>query len=347
VARLADFDYDLPEELIAQFPARRREDARLLRIDRATGEITHGLFVDFPELLRPGDCLVLNDTQVFPARLVGVRPTRGKAEALLIRQQADGTWQALCKPVARLRPGTEIDFDPSGRRRLVGTVVSRMAEGLCRLRLCHDEPLPGLLDELGRVPLPPYIGRDPVSDIDRERYQTVYARSPGSAAAPTAGLHFSHATLSAIRERGVAVCALTLDIGPGTFRPVTAERIEDHIMHSEAFVLPQQTAEQINAAKAAGGRVVAVGTTSMRTLEAVAGPDGTVEAAAGETDLFITPGYEFRCVDALLTNFHLPRSTLLMLVHAFAGCDLGREAYAEAVARRYRFYSYGDAMFVA
>jgi len=344
--RLADYDFDLPEDLIAQYPADRRDASRLLVVGRATGTVSHGAFTDIPDLIGPQDCLVLNDTRVRRARLLGRRPGGGRAEALLLRPLGEGVWEALCRPTARLRPGIAMDFDPTGARRLIAEVVSRQGEGICHLRLVHGLPLDGLLDELGHVPLPPYIRREDDPAIDPERYQTVYARHSGAVAAPTAGLHFTEEMLARIRARGTAFCALTLHVGLGTFRPVTAERLADHHMHAEEFTLDEPTAKAVNATRAAGGRCVAVGTTCVRTLESCVDETGRVVPRRGVTDLFIRPGYRFRVVDVLLTNFHLPRSTLLMLVSAFAGHELTREAYRIAVAERYRFFSYGDAMLI-
>jgi len=314
-------------------------------VDRLASTWTHARFAELGDYLVPGDCLVLNDTRVIPARLIGQRPTGGRAEALLLRPLPGGSWEALCRPASRLRPGTVIDFDAEGRGRLTGEVTARGPEGICHLRLAHQGPLEAALDAVGHVPLPPYIQRED-GPGDRERYQTVYARNPGAVAAPTAGLHFTEASLAALAEQGVSITRVTLHVGLGTFRPVAVERIEDHVMHSEDFVLPADAAEAVNVSRARGKRVVAVGTTCARVLETCAQPDGRVAPQSGSTRLFITPGYEFRCVDRLLTNFHLPRSTLLMLVFAMMGVELGRQVYAEAVASRYRFYSYGDAMLI-
>ena len=314
-------------------------------VDRRASTWSHARFSDLGDYLVPGDCLVLNDTRVIPARLIGRRLTGGRAEALLLRPLPGGSWEALCRPASRLRPGTVIDFDAEGRGRLTGEVTARGPEGICHLRLAHQGPLEAVLDAVGHVPLPPYIQRADVP-VDRERYQTVYARNPGAVAAPTAGLHFTEEMLTSLASHGIVVARLTLHVGLGTFRPVAVERIEDHVMHAEDFVLPEEAAEAVSAAKARGNRAVAVGTTCARVLETCAQPDGLVVPQSGSTRLFITPGYEFRCVDCLLTNFHLPRSTLLMLVFAMTGVELGQRAYAEAVARRYRFYSYGDAMLI-
>jgi len=332
--RTADFDYELPPELIAQTAAEPRDASRLLVLP-AEGEAEHRVFRDLPGYLRPGDALVLNDTRVIMARLRGrLLPGRGGVEALLLRDLGDGRWEALVRPGRRLRPGREVDFDG-----LRGTVDEARGEGFAVLRFP-----PGTDPTAhGALPLPHYIHELPA---DPERYQTVYARAPGSAAAPTAGLHFTPALLDQLRGRGVGVHFLTLHVGPGTFRPVSVDDPARHPMHEEWFTIAEETAAALNAARASGGRIVAVGTTVVRTLEQVAAdtPDGALRGARGWTRLLILPGYRFRAIDALITNFHLPRSTLLMLVSAFAGRERVLAAYAEAVRRRYRFYSFGDAM---
>lgn len=340
---VALFDYDLPPELIAQEPSPGRAEARMMVLDRATGAVTHERFRDLPRRLRPGDCLVLNDTRVMPARLIGRRPGGGQAEALLLREIEAGLWEALVRPGARLRPGARITF---GQGELVATVVGSAPGGLRTLRLEHEGDLHRLLDRLGQTPLPPYIKRPRPRADDRERYQTIYARRPGAAAAPTAGLHFDHAALDDVRRAGAALAFITLHVGLGTFQPVTAQSVEAHRMHAEWHEIGAEAAHAINAARADGGRVLAVGTTCVRALETRADDDGAVAPGSGMTDLFIRPGYRFRVVDALLTNFHLPRSTLLMMVAAFAGRDEVLAAYREAVAARYRFYSYGDCMLI-
>lgn len=340
---VALFDYDLPPELIAQEPLPGRAEARMMVLDRATGDITHERFRDLPRHLRPGDCLVLNDTRVIPARLIGRREGGGRAEALLLREVEAGMWEALVRPGARLRSGARITF---GEGELAATIVGTAPGGLRTLRLEHQGDLDGLLDRLGQTPLPPYIKRPEPRAEDRERYQTVYARRPGAAAAPTAGLHFDEAALDAVSQAGAARAFITLHVGLGTFQPVTARNVEAHRMHAEWHEISAETAQAINAARDAGGRVLAVGTTCVRALESRAAEDGAVAPGAGMTDLFIYPGYRFRVVDALLTNFHLPRSTLLMMVAAFAGREEVLAAYRAAIAARYRFYSYGDCMLI-
>jgi S-adenosylmethionine:tRNA ribosyltransferase-isomerase len=340
-----DFDYDLPAERIAQRPAPRGA-SRLLVLD-AEGPARHRRVRDLPALLVPGDLLVVNDTRVIPARLFARRmPGGGRVELLLVEKVGAREWDALAKPGRKARPGTHLDLGGG----LTAVTAARPgeeeapAEGDGRLRVVFSEPIEPHLDRLGHVPLPPYIKR-PDEAADRERYQTVYARRPGAIAAPTAGLHFDQELLAAVAARGAAVAALTLHVGIGTFKPVTAALVHEHRMEAERYEIPEAAAEAIARARAAGGRVVAVGTTVVRALEAAAREDGTVPAGPGRTDLFITPGFRFRVVDALLTNFHLPRSTLLMLVCAFAGREPVLAAYREAIAEGYRFYSYGDAMF--
>ncbi len=332
--RTADFDYDLPEELIAQTAAEPRDASRLLVL-HADGAIEHRIFRDLPDYLRPGDALVLNDTRVIMARLSGrLAPGGGAVEALLLRDLGDGRWEAMVRPGRRLRPGRAVDFDG-----LPATVAEARGDGIAVLAF------PAGCDPTARgaLPLPHYIHAQPA---DRERYQTVYARQPGSAAAPTAGLHFTPDLLDRVRAKGVAVHFITLHVGPGTFRPVSVDDPTQHPMHEEWFTIAEETAAALNAARAAGGRLVATGTTVVRTLEQVASssPDGRLRGASGWTRLLILPGYRFKAIDALITNFHLPRSTLVMLVAAFAGRERILAAYAEAVRERYRFYSFGDAM---
>jgi S-adenosylmethionine:tRNA ribosyltransferase-isomerase len=336
-----DFDYDLPPERIAQRPAPRGE-SRLLVLDRE-GPDRHRRVRDLPVLLRPVDLLVLNDTRVIPARLFGRRVgSEGKIEILLTEKVGEQDWDALVKPGRRARPGTLISFGETSE--LTAEVIEKDPSGRHRLRF--TEPVEPHLDRLGHVPLPPYIDR-PDEAADRERYQTVYARQPGAVAAPTAGLHFSTGLLREITETGIEIATVTLHVGLGTFKPVTADRIEDHRMERERWEVPGATAEAIRRARERGGRVVAVGTTVVRTLESAAvGEEGAVSPGSGSTGLFITPGYRFRVVDLLLTNFHLPRSTLLMLVSSFAGRERVLAAYKEAIREGYRFYSYGDAMLV-
>ena len=339
--KTSDFTYDLPEELIAQTPSERRDASRLLVLDKNTGAMEHRHFYDLPDYLRPGDCLVLNDSRVIPARLFGVRPTGGAVEVVLLKELGDDRWECLSRPGKKMRPGTEVRF---GDGELTG-VVEEVTEGGNRIiRFRYEGIFLELLDRLGNMPLPPYIK---TQLTDPERYQTVYAREPGSAAAPTAGLHFTPELLDRIRAMGVDVRFVTLHVGLGTFRPVKSENVEEHEMHSEYCTVPEDTAEAIRRTRAAGGRIIAVGTTSCRTLESFAETDGKIEAGSRWTNIFIYPGYTFKCVDALVTNFHLPGSTLVMLVSALAGRESILNAYKTAVEERYRFFSFGDAMFIA
>ena len=337
----ADFDYELPPELIAQTPSEQRDRSRLLVVDRATGELHHRVFADLVELMQPGDVLVLNETRVFPARLRGRRAGGGEAEILLLHPSADdpATWVAMVRPGARLKPGRSVTVSDTLSVEIVGQLES--GERLVRPRT--PLPLEEALQRFGEVPLPPYVRRGP-TEADRDRYQTVYARERGSVAAPTAGLHFTPELLDAAVRRDVGVARLVLHVGPGTFRPVEDDDPTRHRMHSEWYRVDAAAAAAVNDARARGGAVWAVGTTSVRTLETVADPEGVIRSGEGWTDIFIRPPYRFRAVDRLVTNFHLPRSTLLMLVSAFGGHELTMRAYAEAVRERYRFYSYGDAM---
>ncbi len=340
--RTSDFDYDLPEELIAQRPA-ARGDSRLLVLDRATGRIGHRGVADLPQLLGPGDLLLLNDTRVLASRVFAVRPTGRRFELLVLRPDPGfSTWEALLRPSARARAGEWLELPDGGGV----TPVEPLGEG--RWTVAFDPPLDvARLDRLGEAPLPPYISRpDGATPEDRDRYQTVYAMRPGSAAAPTAGLHFTGELLDRIRAAGVETAFVTLHVGLGTFRPVAVERVADHIMHAEWYDLPEATAAAVEAARSDGRRIVCVGTTVVRALEGALGTGGPLRAGEGWTDLFITPGFRFRAVGAMLTNFHLPRSTLLMLVSAFAGRERVLAAYREAIAERYRFFSYGDAMLI-
>jgi len=337
---LGAYDYALPPELVAQEPLAQRDASRLLVLDRATGAIEHRTFADLAELLRPGDLLVTNRSRVFPARLLGRRAGGGAAEVLLVRRREPFAWDALVRPGRRLRPGAVIDIAPGFRV----AVEEESAPPLRRVRLLLD----GLdadtaLERHGHVPLPPYIHR-PDRPADRDRYQTIYARETGSVAAPTAGLHFTPQLLDRLRDRGVERAEIVLHVGPGTFRPVEAEDVRQHRVDPEPFSVPDETASAFDRARAERRRVVAVGTTATRALESAVGPDGRLRAGAGETDLVVVPGFRFRAVDALVTNFHLPRSSLLLLVSAFAGREQVLAACAEAVRERYRFYSYGDAM---
>lgn len=345
--RTDDFDYDLPPELIAQEPPPSREDARLLVLDRASGAIQHRGIADLPDLLQPGDLLVVNDTRVIPARLFARRSTGGRVEVFLLAPAASqGTWTALVRAGGSIQPGEDLEVEGAGD---AVRLVERTGPGTWLVG-ARDGDLAALMERAGRMPLPPYIRRaaaDPRDALDRERYQTVFARAPGAVAAPTAGLHLTDALLARLAARGVARASVTLHVGLGTFKPIESDTVEGHVMHEEPYEVPAETAAAIARTRAAGGRVVAVGTTSVRTLEAAAGPDGVPKAGAGATSLFISPGYRFKTVDALLTNFHLPRSTLVVLVSAFAGRERVLAAYREAAVRRYRFYSYGDAMLIA
>ena len=338
--RKSDIYFDLPEELIAQTPLERRDSSRLLHLDKATGTLEHRHFYELLVYLREGDCMVFNDSRVLPARLIGARPTGGSVELVLLRDLGEGRWECLSRPGRKTKPGTEILF---GDGELKAT-VERVAEGGNRIvRFDYEGIFLEVLERLGKMPLPPYIKEELQ---DSERYQTVYSRETGSAAAPTAGLHFTKELMEKIAARGVKLCYVTLHVGLGTFRPVKAEEIEDHEMHSEFCVIPEETARIVSETKKNGGRVIAVGTTSCRTLESFAGADGSLPAASGWTNIFIYPGYTFKCVDALVTNFHLPESTLIMLVSALAGREHVLHAYEEAVKERYRFFSFGDAMFI-
>lgn len=342
--RLSDYDYDLPMDLIAQHPIAKRDESRLLVVDRKSRSIAHRRFREIVEYLCPGDVLVLNDTKVIRARLMGRRATGGKVEALLLRQTENDFWEALFKPSSRLKPFEQIDFEGGAVR---AELVEPCDEGVWVARFMADGDLLQTLEKVGRVPLPPYIKRTHglPAPADAERYQTVYARRPGAVAAPTAGLHFTPALLDKIKAMGVNIAYITLHVGLGTFKPITVEDVSQHKMHSEWFEVTEAAAEAINAARRAGKRIVAVGTTACRVLESAVGPEGIVPQR-GMTDIFIYPPYKFRSTDALITNFHLPRTTLLLLVCAFAGRELIMTAYKEAIQERYRFYSYGDAMLV-
>ncbi|MBM6789036.1 MAG: tRNA preQ1(34) S-adenosylmethionine ribosyltransferase-isomerase QueA [Flavonifractor plautii] len=339
--KTADFDFYLPEELIAQTPLERRDASRLLVLDKETGATRHMHFFDLPTLLRPGDCLVLNDSRVLPARLLGHRePTGGAVEVLLLIDRGDKVWECLVRPGRKLKPGTRLSF---GDGSLKAEVVEVCEGGNRLVRFEYEGIFLETLERLGKMPLPPYIKAEL---SDPERYQTVYSRAVGSAAAPTAGLHFTRALLEQVQEMGVKVCYVTLHVGLGTFRPVKEEEITDHEMHSEYCMISAETAETINRTKREGGRVICVGTTSCRTIESWAAEDGTLKECAGWTNIFIYPGYRFKALDCLITNFHLPESTLIMLVSALAGREHVLAAYKEAVEQRYRFFSFGDAMFI-
>lgn len=339
--KTSDFSFYLPEELIAQTPLERRDASRLLCLDKVSGTTEHRVFSELPELLRPGDCLVMNDSRVLPARLMGARETGGAVEVLLLRDLGGGRWECMTRPGRKTKPGTRLIF---GGGELEAEVLE-VAEGGNRIiEFKYDGIFLEVLERLGRMPLPPYIKAELE---DGERYQTVYSRELGSAAAPTAGLHFTKELLAKIAEKGVRECFVTLHVGLGTFRPVKAEDIEEHEMHSEFCIMPEETARIITETKKSGGRVVCVGTTSCRTVESFANEDGTMDAKSGWTNIFIYPGYRFKCMDALVTNFHLPESTLIMLVSAFAGREHVLAAYKQAVEMRYRFFSFGDAMFLS
>ncbi len=336
----SDFYFELPEELIAQTPIEQRDHSRLLHLDKNSGETEDLHFYELTKFFKPGDCLVLNNSRVLPARLLGTRSTGGSVELVLLRDLGEGRWECLSRPGRKTKPGTELEF---GEGQLKATVES-VAEGGNRIVKFHyDGIFMEVLEKLGKMPLPPYIKAELQ---DSERYQTVYSKELGSAAAPTAGLHFTKELLSKIEEMGVKVCYVTLHVGLGTFRPVKEDEIEDHEMHSEFCIVPEETAEIITETKKNGGRVIAVGTTSCRTLESFAEEDGTMKPKSGWTNIFIYPGYKFKCIDALVTNFHLPESTLIMLVSAFAGRDNVLNAYKHAVEERYRFFSFGDAMII-
>lgn len=339
--KVSDFDYHLPEELIAQKPLYPRDSSRLLVLDRKKGQVEHRVFTDIVAYLQAGDVLVLNDTRVIPARLYGRRQdTGGKIEVMLLKRLSADEWEVLVKPGKRAKIGSHIVF---GEGELQAEILDRTEAGGRVLKFEYEGVFEQLLDKLGCMPLPPYI-KERLKD--QERYQTVYSRVEGSSAAPTAGLHFTPELLSSIERQGIEIACLLLHVGLGTFRPVTAETVEEHKMHSEYYQVIPETAEKINNARERGGRIVAVGTTSVRTLETVAGENGIIVPGSGWTDMFIYPGYRFKAVDMLLTNFHLPKSTLLMLVSAFAGIDNVREAYRIAVENKYRFFSFGDAMLI-
>ena len=336
-----DFYYDLPPELIAQTPLERRDSSRLMTLDRQTGELSHRHFYDIVDMLRPGDCLVMNDSRVLPARLLGHRvPTGGAVEVLLLTDKGGGVWECLTKPGRKTHTGTRLSF---GDGDLTATVVGETDGGNKLVQFHYEGIFLEVLERLGKMPLPPYIKEELQ---DPERYQTVYSRVTGSAAAPTAGLHFTPELLEKIAAKGVKLAYVTLHVGLGTFRPVKAEEVTEHHMHAEFCMLSQQTADLINETKRAGGRVVCVGTTSCRTLESLARDDGTFTESSAWSDIFIYPGYQFKAMDALITNFHLPESTLVMLVSAFAGREHVLHAYETAVLERYRFFSFGDAMFI-
>lgn len=339
---IKEFYYDLPEELIAQDPLADRSSSRLLTLDKNSGAFSHHVFRDIVDYLNPGDCLVLNNTKVIPARLMGEKEGTGAGiEVLLLKRKEGDIWETLVKPGKKARPGARISF---GNGLLVGEVINVVEEGNRLIKFEYEGIFEEILDQLGQMPLPPYITH---RLEDKNRYQTVYAKHDGSAAAPTAGLHFTPELIEIIKEKGVKVAEVTLHVGLGTFRPVKVENILEHHMHSEFYMVEEDQAAIINETKKNGGRVICVGTTSCRTLESATGDDGILKAGSGWTEIFIYPGYKFKILDALITNFHLPESTLLMLVSALAGRDNVMAAYEEAVKERYRFFSFGDAMFIS
>ena len=336
-----DYDYDLPEELIAQDPLEDRSSSRLMVLDRQTGDVEHRYFTDILEYLHPGDCLVINNTKVIPARLFGVKEdTQAKIEVLLLKRKENDIWETLVKPGKKAKPGTKLVF---GDGLLTAEVVDVVEEGNRLIQFHYDGIFEEILDQLGQMPLPPYITHQLK---DKNRYQTVYAKYDGSAAAPTAGLHFTKELLQKVKDMGVDIAEVTLHVGLGTFRPVKVENVLDHHMHSEFYMVSQEAADKINRAKESGHRVIAVGTTSTRTLEAAADENGRLHETSGWTEIFIYPGYQFKVIDALITNFHLPQSTLVMLVSALAGREHVLHAYEIAVKERYRFFSFGDAMLI-
>ena len=339
--KLSDFNYELPEELIAQDPLLKRSDSRLMVLNREDDTIAHKHFRDITEYIKPGDCLVINDTKVLPARLIGAKEDTGASiEVLLLKRHDDKTWETLVKPGKKARPGARISF---GDGKLIGEVVDVVEEGNRLVRFEYEGIFEEVLDELGQMPLPPYITHHLE---DKNRYQTVYAKHTGSAAAPTAGLHFTDELLESLQAMGVKIARVTLHVGLGTFRPVKVENILEHHMHSEFYMIDEEAASTINETRKNGGKIISVGTTSTRTLETAARDDGTIKPCSGWTEIFIYPGYKFKCVDRLITNFHLPESTLLMLVSALYDREKVLEAYRVAVEEKYRFFSFGDAMII-
>ena len=338
--KTSDFWYDLPEELIAQTPLEQRDTSRLLVLDRVSGKVKHQHFYDIIDYLQPGDCLVMNDSRVLPARLLGHRPTGGAVEVLLLKDLGNKQWECLCKPGRKMQVGSQVIF---GNGELTAVVTEVREDGNRVVEFQYEGIFLEVLERLGKMPLPPYIRAELA---DQERYQTVYSREVGSAAAPTAGLHFTNELLEKIREKGVTTAFVTLHVGLGTFRPVKAENISEHHMHSELCMISAETAEILNRTKEQGGRIICVGTTSCRTLESLVNEDGTFEEKSKWTEIFIYPGYQFKAMQGLITNFHLPESTLVMLVSAFAGRENVLSAYEQAVQERYRFFSFGDAMFI-
>ena len=337
---LKEFYYDLPEELIAQVPIKKRDESRLMVLDRKQQTIEHKIFKDILNYLKPGDCLVRNNTKVIPARIYGKKETGANVEFLLLNNIEDDIWEAIVRPGNKLHIGTKVTF---GDGLLNAEILEVMEGGTRKVKFTYSGIFNEILDKIGLMPLPPYIHEELK---EKDRYQTVYAKYQGSAAAPTAGLHFTEELLEKIKEKGVEIANVTLHVGIGTFRPVKVENIEEHHMHSEHYYIKREDAEKINNAKKNGGRIISVGTTSCRVLESIADENGLVQETEGDTSIFIYPGYKFKCIDALITNFHLPESTLLMLVSALAGKDYIMKAYKEAVEKKYRFFSFGDAMFI-
>lgn len=338
--KVTDFDYNLPEELIAQVPIKNRDESKLMVLDKETGSIEHKQFRDIIEYLNPGDCLVRNNTKVIPARLYGKKETGANVEFVLLKNFEGDIWEAMVRPGNKLHEGAKVIF---GGGLLRAEILSTLEDGTRKVKFYYDGIFNEILDKIGLMPLPPYIHE---SLSDNDRYQTVYAKYEGSAAAPTAGLHFTPELLKRIEEKGVKIANVTLHVGIGTFRPVKEENVEEHHMHTEHYYIKEEDAEKINTAKSSGHKVIAVGTTSCRTLETIADEKGFVKACEGDTGIYIYPGYKFKCLDGLITNFHLPQSTLLMLVSALAGKEYIMKAYNEAVENRYRFFSFGDAMFI-
>ena len=338
--KLSEFNYYLPEELIAQTPIEKRDESRLMVLDKETGQIEHKTFKDIINYLEPGDCLVRNNTKVIPARLYGKKETGANVEFVLLKNIEGDIWEAMVRPGNKLHQGTKVIF---GDGLLKAEILDSLPDGTRKVQFSYDGIFNEILDKIGLMPLPPYIHE---SLKDNDRYQTVYAKYDGSAAAPTAGLHFTNELLKQIEEKGIDIANVTLHVGIGTFRPVKEENIEEHHMHTEHYYIKEEDAEKINKAKKAGKRVIAVGTTSCRTIETIADEKGFVKACEGDTGIYIYPGYKFKCLDALITNFHLPESTLLMLVSALAGKENIMNAYEEAVKEKYKFFSFGDAMFI-
>jgi len=339
--KVSDFNYDLPKELIAQHPYDKRDEARLMIIDRETKKIEDKVFKDVIDYLEPGDCLVINNTKVIPARLFGIKDTGAHVEVLLLKRIQGDIWEAMVRPGNKLKPGAKVNI---GDGKIEVTILDVLEGGNRKVELKYDGIFNEVLDEVGLMPLPPYITE--ATRDDNEKYQTVYAKYEGSAAAPTAGLHFTEELLEKIRNKGVDIANVTLHVGIGTFRPVKVQNVEDHEMHSEHFYIKKEDAEKINRAKKSGHKVISCGTTSCRVLESIANDEGMVKEFEGDTDIFIYPGYKFKCVDRLITNFHLPESTLIMLVSSLAGKDFILKAYNEAIQKRYKFFSFGDAMLI-